>query len=168
MGAINRIPEGLLGLLSSKTDGVNPKFLSESVAPVLNMEPFYFADQASHDTVAFAQGAVGNGANIVVPAAQVWLLFAMDLEWIGAGIGQTIDTVVSLQSIPGAVSSLSAVVIFAPGPKTAAAIGDIVTSSKVYDRPLPLAPGSTIRANVNATSLASNGTLNILFYRLIA
>jgi hypothetical protein len=74
MSIVNRVPRGLLAYLDSQTQGENPSNLSEVVAPVLSMEPFYRAN-ARYELFSvgnFVMDAPNDHVGFTVPAGEIW------------------------------------------------------------------------------------------------
>lgn len=79
---IQRVPTGLLDLLSSKAGGVNPQLLADAVALVLgDAADYYLAQRRStvQGTTAIAMTGNGNfnAVGVVVPSNEVWLAYGI-------------------------------------------------------------------------------------------
>lgn len=166
MGVINRIAPGLLDLLQSKTDGKNPRDLSETVAPTLNIEQFYLAEKASVEFLVVQTFAIGATVSRDVEAGEIWFLYAIDTEWIAAAIGNRVQLSVEISRFNDAASALSAVTVFAPPTNTAVIIGEVITNSIVFDRPLPLTAGMRLSGVTGDTNLITNVAVNFAIYRM--
>ena len=166
MGRINRAPLGLLDLLQSKTDGVNPSQLAESVAPTLEMSPFYLSDKLGHAFSTVSTSVIGNTADIDVSEGQIFALFAMDVNFIGNVIGAFASFEVEIQGIPTAFSPLSGFGVFSTDVMDAPLVGDRATRAVVFDRTIFMPPGSKLQTTVLTRSGTFNATTNIGMYRL--
>lgn len=167
MGKINRIPKGLLDLLSSKSDGRNPQELADSVAPTIDLSPFYLNEKIGHAFGTFVAGNVGDSGTIEIPSGEIWLLFAVDIEWTSAVANKTLDLTFNVEEIPSAASILSSVCIFSTGTFAIVTADDVATFCKVFDRPLPFPPGVVFRTTTNVQIGGNtNVATNVLFYRL--
>lgn len=166
MGRVNTNPLGLLDLLQSKTDGINPSDLAESVAPVLDITQFYLSERMGIEFAVVSTASIGNQSAIEVTAGEVWALFAVDVNFIGNIINALASLEVEVQGVPKAASALSAFGIFATGDVTTAAVGDRATRAAVFDRPIFLPPGSQVITTVLARSGSFNVSTNIGMYRL--
>lgn len=77
MGAINRVPLGLLSLLDSQTQGKYPDSFGELIAPTFDMAQLLAASRR-YETASNVSGGVGsisnNNASVFVPNGEVWLV----------------------------------------------------------------------------------------------
>lgn len=87
-GPIQVIPQGLLGLLQLKQQGMNPSQLADYVTPQIDLFPLWIQRQTqglvqSGDTQALATGAVGpQPFSTSVPATQAWFIEHMCISAI--------------------------------------------------------------------------------------
>lgn len=88
---INRFPQGLLGLLDLKTQGVNPSLLGEIVTPVLELSNFYAlnsrASNSQSSTLTGLGVTAGAYANLVVPQGELWVLYNLTAHLAAAPLG---------------------------------------------------------------------------------
>lgn len=146
MGAINRLPNGLLSYVDTKTQGQNPAFLGEQVSPVLDMEPFY-RSLARYEMQVSQNVAAGPNSytNIVaVPNDEVWLLHAASVEfantvgpnatnvWASCNLWTGPQASISLLNTSGAVSGITVTT------------GEQVYFSGIFARPVVASPGWNI------------------------
>ena len=167
MGRINTNPLGLLDLLQSKTDGVNPSDLAESVAPTLDMTPFYISEKMGHAFSVVSTATIGNQSEISVPAGEVFSLFAVDINFVANAINNFVSLEVEIQSIPKASSTLNAVAILATGVLDGPLVGDRATAAVVFNTPIFMPPGSKLTTTVLSRSGSFNVSTNIGVYRLL-
>lgn len=82
MGAINRVPSGLLGLLNAKTLGRTPPDLSPVVDPVLDTYRHYLANIPVQKALNSQTGIVAPtyAADTVVPAGELWAVTAVNAQ----------------------------------------------------------------------------------------
>jgi hypothetical protein len=88
--AINNTPLGLLSLLNAKVGGVNPVELAQTIAPVIDMLPWYFQNNKERG---FFNVIVGSAISInlfpdgIVPANEIWYVTDYCIEFINAAVG---------------------------------------------------------------------------------
>ena len=171
MGAINRIPEGLLSLLASKTQGRNPFELLESVRPSLDLLWAYQTDMAS--SLVTGTGAASNDfVAITVPAAEAWLIHAARAELTTAATtaGQRYSFELRingapLAGFPGFVSG-SAVASsgLVPFVSTTTAAGDPAIQNEVakfFEKPFLLRGGYSLECRINHYEGAATANLGL-------
>jgi len=105
MGRINAIPEGLLDLLKSKTDGQTPRELAEVVAPILTMDGFYNQDRLDYQSNTIAPFGVGATTGFIVPQDEVWQILNWGLFLQGVSDGQAGSVSLRLEKLPGRQSA---------------------------------------------------------------
>ena len=76
MPGINRQPRGLLDFLQVQAGGNNPDQLSETVRPVVDIEPFYSLDRifAAEEAISMTGGQL---EFIEIPEGEVWKVLTM-------------------------------------------------------------------------------------------
>lgn len=173
MGAINRIPRGLLSFVDTQTQGLNPAFLGENVSPTLDMEPFYRSlVRYEIQSLNTPLGGPGNYSSVItVPTNEVWLCHNVNAQLenntgvIGAGLRFGINAF----SIAG-VGINPSVGLFHSQVGAAGitlAIGDIYWGGSTFDRPVVLSPGWGVGLWLNLFTGAPtlNVTLNLTVNR---
>lgn len=154
MGAINRLPQGLLSYLDTQTQGVNPAFLAEQVAPTVDLEPFYrgLVRYGIENAVAGPVVGPGTSAGIFVPNDQLWLIYSATAEITHtAGAFATGLRGTLILSTPNALQYTALCSIGAGGGLGAQlAVGDAVVGGAVFDRPVVVPPGWSCSILVNA------------------
>lgn len=140
MGAINRLPRGLLAFLDTKTQGVNPAALAELVQPMMDLEPFYrsLARYGFSEAGSVGSAAVGDYAAVTVPDDELWFLWALSSKAVETG-GAVYTNLKLSPYISSPSSSTMVVGGFAP---TAGGVGSEVYCTAVLPgSPFVLAPG---------------------------
>lgn len=165
-GKINRVPLGLLDLLQSKTDGMNPGLLADSVAGVIDIEEFYLGQRLSHEFFTFATSAVGVSGSLQVTDGETWVLWGISLNWVALGAGSIKSVHVQLEAFPDAPSSLSAVIIADYPEMTSLNLNDIITRATILERPIHLPSGMIVRGITGQRNTTENVAVNIGIYRL--
>jgi hypothetical protein len=78
---INRVPQGLLGLLDSKASGHNPEELDDSVKATFEVRDLYALNlrgtNSQASTLTGLGVTVGAFSNLVVPQGELWLLYSV-------------------------------------------------------------------------------------------
>jgi hypothetical protein len=78
MGAVNRFPQGLLGLLQSQSTGQTTTESEDKLRLSLDMLPFYLAGTALKSANAVESvSARGTASQVDVPAGQTWLIVSV-------------------------------------------------------------------------------------------
>lgn len=77
MALINRVPQGLLGLLDTKTLGKNPDDLLSTVQPTIDLKALFLANSGLTGTAVIEAGIVAGDignvvATVTVPAGELW------------------------------------------------------------------------------------------------
>lgn len=80
MAQINRIPRGYLDFIGAQTGGKNPPDASDSVAPVIDMTPFYQAQTMAMVNDTLSHTVVGSSLLVRVPENQTWLLWSASVR----------------------------------------------------------------------------------------
>lgn len=89
MPSITRYPPGLLDLLGLQSQGDNPRALSDTVSPVVDIGQLYLASTQQLVTGS-GGGAIAGfnsfGPELEVPVGQVWVVHAFNVS-VAAGVG---------------------------------------------------------------------------------
>jgi len=162
---IQRIPLGLLSLLDSKsTLGKTPVDLSEIVAGVLNLEPYYLANALTAINVPANVQNSGDVCSTNVPEGEAWRLVGLS-----ALASFTAAATLHLSLAIRPVSAGFEVPVLRIGPEAVATATAIVHQGILLPEPLVLAPGSQILARVNTDSASAYLVqMRPLFHRLVA
>lgn len=91
---VQRYPTALLETLGAKSGGQTPVQTDENLKLVLDTSEFYA--QATSEAVAGVSNAGGlgfngAGANLLVPAGQIWRVRSISCYTVALGAGQTLD-----------------------------------------------------------------------------
>ena len=100
MTEINRQPQGLANFLSVQAGGRNPDDLSQSVRPVVNIEPFYQPDRLRAAKTAFNLN-VQQLQELIVPEGEIWKLLSVSLQGQNAAANHQNFFSFWLERIPG-------------------------------------------------------------------
>lgn len=88
MSIINRVPRGLQSLLDSKSLGVNPTELLQTVSPTVDLSAWWYADKPLNGTSsAIVAGAIGTQATVTVPSGELWGVQNVTGEYLSAAAG---------------------------------------------------------------------------------
>lgn len=88
MGAVQRIPAGLLELLSAKTSGLTLDSMNREIRGVIDlMQMFGLAQPLETVRVVDAAIAEGSAMQLVVPADEWWLLYAASTQFTSTTTG---------------------------------------------------------------------------------
>lgn len=92
MGMLSGFPKGLLSLLGSQNFGINPKDLSDVVAPTVELSELYLLSKqvSTFQTIAAPANGTNAGAGLIVPAGEVWRVHAGGI-FVITGVGVTLD-----------------------------------------------------------------------------
>jgi len=74
---LQKVPRAFLDALDLKTDGRAPPEFSDAIAGVLNMAPFYFAEDIQTNGTTGTVTANGDTIALVVPQGQYWLVHSV-------------------------------------------------------------------------------------------
>lgn len=110
MGRINAVPEGLLDLLRSKTDGRTPADLAEVVSPVLDLGPMYFGERLDFQGTTIAPYGLGATLSITVPQTEVWVLLGWSLFMQSINAGQSGRVSWRLANLPGSGTTSATII----------------------------------------------------------
>lgn len=152
MGWINRLPRGLLSFVDTKTQGVNPAQLVETVAPILDMEPFYRSlVRYDHiDTENAAATPNGYAATVFVPTDEVWFVHSASWYVLNNSGGGMTNFRAYVNAFTSNTSGTFAPVTVLCGPLGSALAGSTISDSEsafqgqVFTRPFVLAPGWSV------------------------
>jgi len=81
VGKLNQVPDGLLSLLASKTDGVNPSELLESVRPAVDLLTFWTANDLNVETLSAAFAGLDSEVGVTVPDGELWLCHSCHITY---------------------------------------------------------------------------------------
>ena len=85
MSIINRVPRGLQSLLDSKSLGVNPTELMQTVSPTVDLAYFWYADKPLLGAFASTVGgAIGTSASVTIPNGELWAVVNVAGECLSA------------------------------------------------------------------------------------
>lgn len=170
MGAVNRYPQGLLGLLSAKTDGKTPDQASETLSPTLDLTPFYLSGISLSIAEASESGStIGTFADIEVPTGETWMVYAIESRMTAVTAGDTGHVAPEMYNVQGTqVGGMifnETVLGFA---FTAGTSGEIQSNKVVF--PAPVVVRSPIAFRTRGMRLGAVTTVlletRVLYYRL--
>ena len=166
MAIINRVANGLLGLLDTKSQGRTPGEIEDIVRPTLDLEKYYAAAKGLEQaTVIAGTGAPGPIQGPQIPDGERWLVYgvtALGIQSVAVGdvqIGLSLDNVIG--------SGIARMGIADGEYVFNVALGASVQVSIVFPVPLILQPPVRFNCEVN-TITAGTTTLFIsaMFVRL--
>ena len=91
MGAINRVPSGLLSLLDGQNLGDNPSEIAGTIIPQIDLFHFFMASKGLESVTAsqnFVAGGFGAYAVITVPPGELWVMESFVVSLTVATAGQ--------------------------------------------------------------------------------
>ena len=139
MGAINKIPLGLLNMLGSQTGGKNPFDLAEIVRPTVDLTSFYHAQALKTSAVSLVYTAVGDNVQMEVPAGEAWFVYTIGVSVTSVTGADRAAFGVYLRDLPK--SGVAATLIFNTRELNDVVAGDILSDSVRFPVPLPLTAG---------------------------
>jgi len=178
MGKLNKIPEGLLSLLASKTDGTNPNDLAETVRGAIDLLAFY-STTMSVNTLSTVFAGLDSEINVQVPSNEVWLVHAAHVTCRYAFLAEVVilglkfTGVVNQNGVPQDVffeSPVNRMGGVTPGPSTFNQLSAERTSH-FFEKPFVLRAGQGIAGHliefdpVGAGAL--NGTVAVLHTKML-
>ena len=174
MGVINEIPEGFLDLIKAKVGGRPPTVLSDNVAPVIDMSPFYLARNLSVETYSQLT-TVNSFESIQVPPGEVWFLFNASFSYSTIASTNRVHAHLELDRLPNADDPNTRIKLMSSSPamptsnvQHPAAIVR-VTYAETFQNFMILAPGVQISTTIIATdTLTLTLSTNLAIYRFIA
>lgn len=107
-GSINRFPDGLLAFLDLKTRGETPSDLGSTVAPIIDLLPFYeLGATAVWTRTAGLTISQTYTSSVVVPDGEIWLVRAGTVKvealgpgtWSGSLVGGASDSGLQLNAL---------------------------------------------------------------------
>jgi len=150
MGAINRLPLGLLGFLGIKNGGRYPDDISNILSPVWDLRELYQQSNSEIDNVIQAVSATGNSSYTTVPNGEAWYVFQQSAVTGDLTAGQSLAMTTNWTD-PASLVNIST------GPETrTATVGQRCVA--VLGTPYYAAPGSKL--GVTVTVLAA-GPVNV-------
>lgn len=172
MSIINRFPQGLLGLLQSKTTGRSPQEIDPRTQLTIEGLPFYLASvqlSVARTDQAFATRGE-QIARVPVPATETWLVIGVSSRAIAGSGGDSVSITPAITNAPGGGTNIS-VPIGDMGKGfffTMAASGD--GYAVTYTPPIPLIVRAPVEFCTIVTREANIGTpilrTEVLYYQL--
>lgn len=99
-GPIARLPRGLLDLLLTQQQGKNPDALGDTLAPVIDLAPFYEQERFDAENLNATMTAVGVAGTFTVPAGEAWKVLGMSVRGTFATVNQTIGVQCRILNLP--------------------------------------------------------------------
>ena len=167
MGIVQRIPGGLLELLSAKTSGITPSDLATAVQPTIDLlQMFGLAQPLETINVQDAALVEGSAVAVAVPTTEWWMLYALANVYVRT----TTQTAVKFSLRIGPSAGVLTVPV-ATGPTesvapTTTAATDVVGAVFVPSYPMLLPPGTTLYAFLDV--LGTDATMNVSLRARIA
>jgi len=169
---INRVATGLLSLLDTKSQGVTPPAIEESVRPTMELGELYASNLGYEtvvgQTVTVGIAAIGFHAPVTVPAGELWRVRGIALNTFNLLVG-TYAFGIAIQTIPGAVpSSIFRVQDIGPALAVTAAI-TLTGRAITFDTPFYFKSGVEFGAMfAQVQNSAIDVTTTVLINRLTA
>lgn len=177
MGAVNRFPQGLLGLLQSQSTGRTPNDANENLQLTLDMLPFYLAGSTLKASRAIDTGnTLGAYSDIEVPAGETWLIVSVASQITALAGGDSVTAWPQIGGVPPIPESASPT-IPVECPITglqfsfnwsANVVGDRYTNA--WSPPTPLIVRAPVKFNTFVSKVAPVGNISIetiaVFYQL--
>ena len=161
MGKINRIPLGLLDLLSSKTDGRTPQEMSDIVAGVIDLEKYYLSERLSHEFFTFSAAAITSNGSIQIPGGESWAIRSIQIQYQALLAADDLAIHMTAERLPDAASALSRMGIF-DAELPATTVNQFVTRTRWYEEPMHFPSGVIIRATADRVAAAAR-TVSVNF-----
>lgn len=158
MSKINRLPQGFQELLGNTSQGENPADLSQVVAPVIDMTPYYSVPQMQSAIVSGLVTTAGNGRFALVPPGEVWRPLNISAYMTGLAPGDTMSLEVALDAPGGQRHPLA----YSPRytQATATATTERYSLNHSFETPILIPSGWIFSAYVNSLAIAApNKTL---------
>lgn len=166
MSIVNRVPRGLQSLLDSKSLGVNPTELLQTISPVVDLAPFWYADKpllgASGTAVG---GAVGTLATTTVPAGELWGVVNVSGQAVAAAAADVLRFYIRIRGgfASGIAATLAATTSFGP----VAGANESENLGWTTAVPLLLGPGTSFDVfNERAVNAGTAWTVRVAYYSL--
>jgi hypothetical protein len=151
---IQRRAGGLLSSLGIVGTGDTPNALAEIVSPTMDIQLFYDAGRHENEFVTTAgAAAVGNNAQITVPAGEVWRLVGCSARYFMGGAGAAPSMWVGIRFVVGGTNTIlgsyveNAIALVAN--EEAQAVG-------ILTAPILLGPGAQIVAQLASAGVAGS------------
>ena len=143
MGALHKVPLGLLGALSLKTHGRNPIDFGETVFGMVDLLDHYLTDLADVFQAGANLLATFSSVAITVPAGMVYRVHSVGISLTpnAADVALRNDGAFLVRRAQGA---LNAGIMRGVQMPAVAAVGASVFDGMIFDRPLVLPPGAQI------------------------
>lgn len=102
MALINRVPQGFLGLLDTKTLGQNPSDLSNTIVPTVDLKELFLSNSGLKGDGVTAAGVTSASlqvrvADVTVPAGELWFVVSASskvLVGLTGGLDFAVDLVI--------------------------------------------------------------------------
>jgi len=167
MPAINRVPQGLLGLLDAKTQGETPKDSSGVLSPTIDLTPNYLANIPLQIAlaVAGASSTIGykTASQVTVPAGELWYVFAASAQRISTAANGANN--ISLCLVTANTSGVCHIASFDGGTTSPLANLDSSIAGITFETPLLLNPGNALGCFANKGSAAATTFQTAVIYR---
>lgn len=157
---IQRFPAALLPLLSIKASDT-PPLMDDTVAPSLDMSPFYLTDRLEVQSASALGISSVTGASIVVPAGEYWWLFSAAATANNITAGSSLKLSIGIGDTAGLQCALNAM-----GAIVASVAGETFIVAANAPVPILLRPGFSILASTLVDPGA--GTLDLYCRALVA
>ena len=170
MGAVNRFPQGLLGLLQAKTVGRTPSEAEDKLQFGLDLTPYYLSGISLSIAEASASAStIGTYATIEVPQGQTWMVYAIESRLTAVTAGDTGHIAPEMFNIQGStVGGMIFNETVLGFTFTAGIPGEIQSNKVVF--PAPIAVRSPIGFRSRGMRLGAVTTLlvetRVLYYQL--
>lgn len=161
MGAINKIPLGLLNMLGSQTGGKNPFDLAEVVRPTVDLTPFYHAQAFKTTAVSLAYAAVGDNVQMEVPAGESWFLYSIGVTILSVAGADRASFGVYLRDLPK--SGTDATLIWNTRELADVVAGDLLSDSVRLPVVLPLTAGMELSLQLHSLTNARTVFMTALY-----
>ena len=170
MALINRVPQGLLGLLDTKTLGKNPDDLSNTIVPTVDLKDLFLVNSGLQQDIVTAAAVTSASlltpvALVSVPAGELWFVLNVTAEVI-VGLSPGADyRVVPILNGPGGFAGAQILQGNGEPTNTTIATGESVSISYNGSPYLVAPPGSEFGSMpVRSFNGASAVTTYVLHY----
>ena len=114
MAIINRVANGFLSLLGTRSQGVSPPNIEEVVTPTVEMDEFYYGnlgyEQIDGATLTVGVGVIGfqSAGAIEVPAGEMWRVLSISVSAFAAAVNTQARIAIAFQNVPnpGALATI--------------------------------------------------------------
>ena len=167
MGAINRVPSGLLSLLDGQNLGDNPSDMAGTIIPQIDLFHFFMASKGLESVTVsqnFAVNAFGAYAVITVPPGELWV---MENFTVSIQITATSQCNFAPVLFPK-TGAIEGITLWSGGSLSTSALGPTFKQATLPNE-LFLNPGVQLACNFfDASAVAAGGiaSTTVLFQRL--